>query len=225
MKLKSLSVLMGRFLEMSGWMNLACRLNDGSTYSLTAHSRNAHDIWCKGRTVIHGDDSGARDYLEWHKDLGTDISSRPLKENEYGVLAVDFVDKIILFNRNDWSLDRDTYFDWKSDFSRAMVEAGRVQLVSPDGSIPTLKMTPSLECDWENLVHDPRHYTREELTKAPFPVDYFLRKPKPYFEYDCSPWSILQFAVNDTEAFMDAFKKKGFMVDRQGWGGGLSRSL
>lgn len=203
---------------MSGWLNIACRLNDGTIHVTEAHSRNAHDLYARDMTFLQGDDSGAKAYLDWHRSLNADVSNQPLTENEYGVLAVDFIEKVILFNRDDWNLTRSSHFDWRSSHDREMAAAGRVKLVSPDGSVPTLQISSDLQTCWEDLVHDPYPYTREELAAAPFPVSYYLRRPTPFFEYDYSPWTIRQFnEMTDTDAFLDALEAHGFTVDRPGW--------
>jgi hypothetical protein len=203
---------------MSGWLNIACRLNDRTICVTEAHSRNAHDLYARDLTFLTGDDSGAKAYLAWHRSLNADLSNKALTENEYGVLAVDFIEKVILFNRDDWDLTRSQHFDWRSGHDRDMAAAGRVRLVSPDGSVPSLQITFDLQARWDDLVHDPADYTPEEMAAAPFPVDYYLRKPRPFFEYDYAPWNIQQFPEGDDQsAFMDALERHGFTVDWGGW--------
>lgn len=205
---------------MSGWINIACRLNDGSIYAGEAHSRNAHDLYSYSRTFLDGDDSGAKSYLDWHRSLGSDMSNEPLTENEYGVLAVDFIEKTILFNRNDWDITKSSHFDWNSPFDKEMAAAGRIELVCPEESTPSLKITPNLEAFWNHLVqypNYPKYCDDAEWSTTPLPIRYYLRDPQPYFKYDFSPWTVLQFAEDNDQEFMDALEKHGFTVDRQNW--------
>lgn len=202
---------------MSGWVNIACRLTDGAIHVATAHSRNAHDLYGSDLTFLAGDDSGAKSYLDQLKNLGTDVSNKPLTEHEYGVLAVDFIQKTILFNRNDWDIRKARYFDWHSPHDKEMAAAGRVKLVSPDGSTPCIQILPNLEPLWEYLVDYPEPREPDNFDSLPFPIRYYLRKPTPFFEYDYSPWTIQQFDENDQEAFMVSLETHGFTVDRPGW--------
>lgn len=203
---------------MSGWLNIACRFNDGTIQVTDAHSRNAHDLYAKDLSFLSGDDSGARSYLDWQLSLGSDLSNVPLRENEYGVLAVDFMTKTILFNRDDWDLTRSDYFNWHSTHDKDMAHAGRVQLVCPDNSFPPAPITPDLEARWDSLVHPWNSYTHEGLKSVPFPARFYVRVPTPYFQYDYSPWTVKQFNETDeTTAFFDALEASGFTVDRTGW--------
>lgn len=204
---------------MSGWLNIACRLNDGTVHVTEAHSRNARDLYARDLTFLQGDDSGAKSYLDWHRSLGADLSNEPLRENEYGVLAVDFVEKVILFNRDDWNLAKGEHFSWQNPHAREMAFAGRVKLVCPDGSVSSLQITSDLKDCWNQLVDDPRASAREgDLLTTPFPARYYLREPTPLFVYDYAPWTIRQFnEMNDADAFFDALEASGFMVDRSGW--------
>lgn len=206
---------------MSGYVPIACRTNDGTKYVTDdAHSRNAHDIYATDLSFLEGDDSGALKYLAWHRELNTDLSDKPIRENEYGVLLIDFVRKVISLNRDDWDIRSQQYFSPEDCVhDRDMGNAGRVTLVCPENSVEPLKITPEMLSDWKTRVESgPRGLYGAELRKVPLPMSYFMRNPRPAFIFDYSPWTILHFHEKQGRiGFWKELETSGFTVDRKGW--------
>jgi hypothetical protein len=208
-------------LLMSGYVTIACRLNDDTKYVTDrAHSRNAHDIYTEDASFLDGDDSGARKYLAWHREMATDLSIVPIRENEYGVLLIDFVRKVISLNRDDWDIRSQRYFSPEDCVhDRDMGNAGRVTLVCPENSVEPLKITPEMLSDWKSRVESgPRGLYGHQLRDVPFPSMYFVRNPQPSFIFDYSPWTIRHFHEKQgRRGFWKELEAGGFTVDRKGW--------
>lgn len=206
---------------MSGWMTVACRTNDGTKYVVEAHSRNAHDIYVTDLSFLDGDDSGALRYINWHRDeIKSDVSEKAIRENEYGVLLMDFVQKEIVFNRDSFAIERQSMFvPKKYAHDRDMGNAGRITLVCPEGSVEPLKITPEMVGKWESLVNQSvKSFDPEDLRKVPFPRWYYMRHPQPSFVCDYSPWTVRQFNEDTERAeFWGALEASGFKVDQQNW--------
>lgn len=177
-------------------------------------------------TIFEGDESGAREVMSYPSRY-REITS--VRENECGVLVVDFPTRRILFNRSGQLIDRVEFFDPRLPFQLFLAQSRRVTLTCPAGSfdpVPILpEMVPSWE-EWDRLVN-PRMVKRMEemdFKSDSLPTRYFMRWPRPEFVFDLSPWRVVIYADTDkpenTEsriAFWTALEEIGLGVDRKGW--------
>jgi hypothetical protein len=177
-------------------------------------------------SIFEGDESGARAEMALpsrYEELST------IREDEYGVLVVDFQTKRILFNRTGQLIDRVTFFDPRRPFQHYLAQSGRVTLICPEGTFAPVKITGEMASSWEVWqktikAREPNYITGKYL-EAPLPAWYFHRmEPAPEFIFDLSPWRLEVFKdtiepENEESrlAFWIALEEMGFPVDRAGW--------
>lgn len=201
---------------MSGSMTVACRFSDGEMIVSDSHSRHGYDIYAYA-ALFDGDENGARSYLKKLEDLKFDQGIWPLREDEYGVLIVDFVDKKIIIDRPE-SLTRHMFFlPQKFKFDREMGKAGRVSIKCSENTFEPFLIETDMLDDWMTRVH-PENPHGLEPTDLPLPAHYFVRLPETYVSYDFSPWQVYTFNDEDRPVeFWHAAEIAGFEVDREGW--------
>ena len=205
-------------------MTITLRTNDGSRYVAEAHSRNAKDLYARDIGFLSGDDRGARSYIEWLRGLNVDVTDKPVRDNEYGVLVVDYQTKTILFNSDDAKLTQFSHFTPElSSFQEKMARAGHVTLSCPDNSVGPLVLTSDLVDNWDRLVERRvSSFDQDELRQEPLPTWYYMRKPDPIFTFDFGPWAVKQFHVRKGKAdFISALEAVGFTADIKHWSKGL----
>lgn len=209
---------------MSGYMTIALRTNDGSRFVAEAHSRNAHDLYARDIGFLGGDDGGALSYIEWLRGLNVDVTVKPVRDHEYGVLVVDYQTKTILRNSDEWNLTQFSHFTPKlSSFQVEMARAGHVTLSCPVNSVEPLQMTSEHVDNWDRLVKQRvSSFDQEELRRKPLPTWYYMRDPEPIFTFDFGPWTVKQFHKRRGKAdFWSALEALGFTADQKSWSKGL----
>jgi hypothetical protein len=205
-------------------MTIALRTNDGSLYVGKAHSRNSHDLYARDIGFLDGDDSGALSYIEWLRELNVDVTNKPVRDNEYGVLAVDYQTKTILHNSDKGKLTQFSHFTPKlSSFQDKMARGGHVTLSCPANSVEPLRLTSDHVINWDSLVQQRvSSFDEDELRRKPLPAWYYMREPKPIFTYDFGSWTVKQFHYRkDRAEFRSALEAFGFTVDEKNWSKGL----
>nr|WP_250807507.1 hypothetical protein [Neorhizobium tomejilense] len=209
---------------MSGYMTIALRANDGSRYVAEAHSRNALDLYARDIGFLNGDDSGALSYVEWLRGLNVDVTDKSVRDNEYGVLVVDYQTKTILLNSDEWKLTKFSHFTPKiSSFQEKMARAGNIILSCPVNSVAELRLTSDIVDNWDRLVEQRvSSFDNDELRLKPFPAWYYMRNPEPIFTYDFGSWTVKQFHYRKGRAdFWAALEACGFTADQKNWSKGL----
>lgn len=87
---------------MGGVVNVAVRFGDGTVVCQERWTNNI-SYWLK-RPAIHADEQGARDYLAMVRnndhviDPGSPGSLQPVENSEYGLVVIDYVNRVILDN-------------------------------------------------------------------------------------------------------------------------------
>jgi hypothetical protein len=205
-------------------MTIALRANDGALYVAKAHSRNAYDLYARDIGFLDGDDSGALSYIEWLREINVDVTAKPIRDSEYGVLVVDYRTKTILHNSDQQTITQFSYFAPKmSSFQEKMARAGYVTLSCPAGSVEPLKLTSKHVDNWNTLVRSRiPSFDMEELSQIPFPAWYYMRDPEPLFTYDFGSWTVEQFHNRKNRVeFWEALAACGFTADQKYWSKGL----
>lgn len=199
---------------MSGSMTVACRFSNGEILVSEAHSRNGYDTYAYSSFFV-GDDSGARAHLMKLKEFDMEQGDLTLREDEYGVLILDFCEMKLIMNRDTEKLTEHLIFlPSRYSFDRDAGLLGRVTMHCPEGTFEPFYIRPEMVDVWESLVDVPS--ARDE--DMPLPARYYQRYPRPVFRTDFAPWSVVLFNEHhQRQEFWDAAQHIGFKVDREGW--------